>query len=86
MAIGGVASVGRKFFFTNRALDFVVAVSDEEGFRRLAKVVQHQAKLAEDALKILDRQRKPRVACWQNGMKWEWAAQAGDDKDADQDD
>jgi hypothetical protein len=69
--------IGRKFFFTNTALDFVVAFSgpntDEAGFRRLVEVVSHQANLAEDALRMLDRGEKHRVLSWQNGMRWDWS-------------
>ena len=74
IAVGSAASIGRKFFFTNRALDFVVAVPDESGFSRLVEVVGHQVRLAEDGLKILDRKAAPRVLSWQNGMNWEWAS------------
>ncbi|HXN85748.1 MAG TPA: hypothetical protein VN867_06730, partial [Candidatus Binataceae bacterium] len=88
MAIGGVTSVGRKFFFTNRALDFVVAVPDADaGYQRLVEVVSNQVHLAEDALEILDRQINPRVTSWQNGMKWQWAPKAANgDDDIDQED
>jgi hypothetical protein len=84
MAVGGVESIGRKFFFTNTALDFVVAVEGEAGFRRLATVVGHQAKLAESALKILDRKLAPRVLSWQNGRDWDWAPSTGGDEDEEE--
>jgi hypothetical protein len=77
MAIAGARPIGRKFFFTNTALDFVVAFpiadDDEGGFRRLVEVVKHQVKLAEDALRMLDRAEKHRVLSWQNGMRWDWS-------------
>jgi hypothetical protein len=80
MAVGSALPIGRKFFFNNRALDFVVGVgvADENGFRRLVEVVEHQVRLAEDGLKILDRKAAPRVLSWQAGMRWDWASRGSD--------
>jgi len=85
MAVGSAKSIGRKFFFTNRALDFVVATLGDGGLRRLADVIEHQAKLAENAIKILDRVVSPRVLSWQNGNPWEWAHSTGEEEPDDAD-
>jgi hypothetical protein len=85
VAAGGAPSIGRKFFLHNRAFDFVIAVPDPRQLDKLAQVVRHQAQLAEERLKLLDRKAKKGVICWQNGMKWEWATTQDDEDTEDTD-
>jgi hypothetical protein len=78
MAVAGAPSVGRKFFLHNRGMDFVIAVPNPQQVEQLASVVLHQAKLAEERLKLYDDRFKKGVVCWQSGMKWEWATTQDD--------
>jgi hypothetical protein len=83
IAVGGVPSIGRKFFLHNRGLDFVIAIPDPGQLDKLVQVVRHQATLAEERLKLLDQ--KGSVTCWQNGMKWKWNVDTDEtDNDAEE--